>query len=275
MPASPATVALSTWTLDPLLAARYPDSPAAGPGGRKPHTGPLDILDLPAEVARRGYDRLEVPHFHLPHESAAQDKFAAAARGAGVALQTLLVDDGDPADPEHGGRDEAWAAGWIRTAGALGFERVRLTTGHQPYAPEAFARLTEAVERLVAVAEGVGVRPSVENWHRLLGSPEPVLALLDRLKGRLALCADFGNWAPSMRERLPEILPRAETIHAKAEFAPDGTLDEPLLRVQVAQAVAAGFDGPYVLVAGGPHDVWDGAARTRDLIRQTVATATS
>lgn len=260
-------VALSTWTLDPIFSARYPDSPEAPARGREAHTGDLEIFDVPREARARGFDRLEVPHFHLPADEEGQARFAKAAREAGVLLQTLLIDDGDLAHPGFSARDEAWASGWIDAAGRMGFERVRIIAGKQERTPATFSRSLEAIGRLVGQSNALGVRASTENWHALLSTPESVLSYLGHTSG-LGLCADFGNWSSEVEETgLPLILPIAETIHAKAEFSADGEIDETRFRRQVLAAQGAGFHGPYVLVAGGPGDPWDGAARTRDLLQ--------
>lgn len=260
-------VALSTWTLDPLLAARYPDSPAEPQSGREPHTGDLEILDLPRVARERGFDRLEVPHFHLPSGEEEQERFAQATRDAGVILQTLLIDDGDLAHPEDSARDEAWISDWIAVAGHLGFERVRIIAGKQERSSETFSRSLEAMTRLAEQAQRLGLRASTENWHGLLATPEAVLSYLGRLDRKVGLCVDFGNWPPEIEEiGLPLILPLAETIHAKVEVFESGELDEARFCRQVEEAERVAFVGPYVLVADGPGDRWAYAERLRTLV---------
>lgn len=260
-------VALSTWTLDPILAVRYPDSPQAPQQGRTAHSGTLEIFDVPREARARGFTALEVPHFHLPHEPEEQLRFAEAVRAAGADLQTLLIDDGDLSHLEHSARDEGWIRERIEAAGRMGFARIRIIAGKQERTPATFTRSLEAMHRLADVAESVHVRPSTENWFDLLGTPESVLSYLGHLNGRLGLCADFGNWPPEVEaEGLPLILPITETIHAKAEFGADGTIDRERLLRQAGAAQKSGFHGAYVVVAGGPGDPWDGAIATRDLL---------
>lgn len=262
------TVALSTWTLDPLLAARYPSSPEANGGERATHTGDLEIFDVPRAAREHGFDRLETPHFHLPGGRAEQERFGTAAREAGVVLQTLLVDDGDVSHPEHSARDEAWIAGWIETAARIGFERVRIIAGQQEKTPETFARSLEAMKRLADRAHGHGLRASTENWYALLNSPEAVLSYLGRMEGRLGLCVDFGNWPADVEgPGLPLILPLAETTHAKAEIAPGGWLDEDRFRRQIGEATRVGFFGPHTIVADGPGDRWEHAVRLREILQ--------
>ncbi len=262
-------VALSTWTLDPLLAAQYPDSPAEPCQGRVTHKGGLEILDLPRVARGRGFDRLEVTHFHLPIGEEDQARFAHEAREAGVVLQTLLIDDGDLAHPEHSARDEAWIAAWIEAAGRMGFERVRIIAGKQERSPETFSRSLEAMGRLADQAQALGIRASTENWHALLATPETVLSYLGRLDRKVGLCVDFGNWPPEVADTgLPLVLPLAETIHAKVEISSGGEMDEDRFRHQVGEAESAGFQGPYVLVAEGPGEPWTYTARMRDLLNE-------
>lgn len=262
-------VALSTWTLDPLLASRYPDTPADPRQGRASHSGTLEIFDVPQAAKDHGIDRLEVPHFHLPSDEAEQERFAANAREAGVVLQTLLIDDGDLSHPEHSARDEAWVSGWITAAARLGFARVRIIAGKQERTPETFARSLEAMARLADQAQRLGVRASTENWHLLLATPEAVLSYLGRLDRKVGLCVDFGNWAPEIEEAgLPLILPLAETVHAKVEISSAGELDEDRFRRQAREAGGVGFTGPYVLVADGPGDRWQHIVRLRELLNE-------
>src|SRR5262245_17949212 len=75
--------AISTWTLHGQL------------------QGQLDLLELPAQIARRGISALEICHFHLP--STTPDYLAAlrdACQTAGVETYSILIDTGDIAAPD-------------------------------------------------------------------------------------------------------------------------------------------------------------------------------
>ena len=66
--------AVSTWSLHRTL-GRFVAADSAAHGGRlfdfqSPAEG-LDLLDLPAELRRHGYDIVQICHFHLPSRSPA------------------------------------------------------------------------------------------------------------------------------------------------------------------------------------------------------------
>jgi sugar phosphate isomerase/epimerase len=254
-------LAVSTWALHRALGVSHPDSPATGPRPEECHAEPaLSLLELPQRLATEGYSAMELCHFHLPSRDPGYfEEFRASLASSGVTLLSLLIDDGDPADPTHGERDTEWIAGWVRLAGALGAQRARVIAGKAPHTPEGMDRSAAALARLAQVGEETGVRVTTENWYGLLSEPETVLELLDRLEGRVGLCADFGNWeGPSKYDALAGILPRAETVHAKANFVSRGLIDTVDYGVCLSVAETAGFKGPYVLVSGGAgEDVWD------------------
>ncbi len=261
-------IAVSSWALHRTIGVSYPDSPAEGPKGEVRHGGlPLCLLDLPAELAGNGYNAMQLCHFHLPSRSASYvSDFKTALSDSGVALHALLIDEGDITHPVHGERDFSWIAGWLETAEALGAQHARVIAGKQAASPETLALSAERIRKL---ADGTSVRIETENWFGLTDGPDAVLELLDRLEGRLGLCADFGNWPrPRKYEDLPKIMPRAETCHAKLEFTAPGVLDEPDAAACLGFAASARFSGSFILVNGGPGESeWDALATQRDAIR--------
>lgn len=263
-------IAVSSWALHRVLGVTYPDSPAYGPQPKVAHApGELPLLALPAELRRLGYDRLELCHFHLPaREEAYLNDLRAALAHAGVTLQTLLIDEGDPSDPVTGGRDADWIARWIDTAAEVGAQSVRVIAGKQPWGDETLETSARHLARLARHANKLGVRARIENWFDLLDSPERVNRLLDRLTGEVGLCLDFGNWRGADKyERLARIAQRAETCHAKAEFLDAGTLLETDFGRCLDVMEAAGYAGPYVIVSGGKGECdWDGIRLQRDFI---------
>ncbi|RYG33559.1 sugar phosphate isomerase/epimerase [bacterium] len=225
------------------------------------------LLQQPAEsrwssffdgLAERDIHRAEVCHFHLPEDTAL---FSEAAAKSGVTLQTLLIDDGDLTNEGATAEWEKWIAEKLRIAEALGFERARVIGG-KTVAPNAVPMAAEALLRLAA---GTKVRIITENWFGVLDTPEAVNEILDLTEGEIGLCADFGNWPASRKyEDLPKILARAETAHAKADFDGNGELEEESFRRLVGLAKDAGFEGPYVFVAGG----WKGIEQSAAVIRE-------
>src|SRR5258706_13604762 len=92
------TIAISSWSVHRALGIMYPNAPgndvAADPEP-KWGAGTLSLVDLPAAIARRGIDHLQICHFHL----ASRDRdylgeVLAALKDAGVTLATLLIDNG-------------------------------------------------------------------------------------------------------------------------------------------------------------------------------------
>ncbi len=265
-------LALSTWSIHRALGLSFPDTPADGrSGGSEPTwgAGTLSLMEVPERIAALGIGRLEVCSFHLPRgDRGYLRELRGALDGAGVALQALLIDDGDLADPLHGDRDAAWIGAWIDVAAELGAERARVIGGKQPPDPAVLQRVTNALARLARRGDGQGVRVTTENWHATLANPDAVHAVLDRLDGAVGLLADFGNWSgPGKYDDLASILPRAENCHAKCAFADDMTMDADDYGRCLAVAEAAGYRGPFTLIYEGTNDdEWAGIAMERDFI---------
>jgi sugar phosphate isomerase/epimerase len=216
-----------------------------------PHGG-LALLDLPAELRSHGYETLQLVHFHLPsRERSYLEELRVALDEAGVALDALLVDDGDLTsdDPD---RDEAWIGGWLDVAAALGARRARVAAGRAVPTPET---LRASATRLRRLAEAhPDVRLVTENWWGMLPDAGAVLALLEETGDAVGLLIDLGNWsAPAKYAELARIAPLAETCHAKCRFT-DGGPDHEDYRRSLAILQQAGFDGPLALIYDGPDD---------------------
>lgn len=269
------TLAVSSWSLHDTLGPIYPGLALTdGPRPAEPRYGAsgVALLDLPAALAAHGLHQLEVCHFHFPRTDAAYlGELRARLAAAGVALTTLLVDEGDitAADPEVRAREIAGIAAWIDVAAAAGARRVRVAAGEaDPADPGAVARSVAGLAALREHGQSRGVAVITENWRRLGDDPASLLAILDGLDGRVGLCADFGNIPAAARaETLRRLLPSAETIHAKADYLPGGALDAADFTRHLASARAAGFGGEYVLIFSNGGDEWAGLARLADEIR--------
>jgi len=249
-------LSVSSWSLhralgNPAFYGPEQDQIPLGSHGR----GRITLLELPAEAAALGISTLEICHFHLPsREPAYLAELRAALDAAGVQLFSLLVDAGDVTDPVYGQRDLAWMRGWVPVAAALGAERMRVIAGKAEPLDEAVALSAVSLEALAREANASGVRLMTENWFRLLGRPEIVHTLFDRLDGQVGLCLDFGNWSgPTKYDDLAQIAPLAESCHAKAHFGA-GAPDAADYRRCLDITRAAGFRGPYTLIYDGPSD---------------------
>ncbi|HEX9996928.1 MAG TPA: TIM barrel protein [Abditibacterium sp.] len=225
----------------------------------------ISLLELPAELAKRGFDCLQICQFHLPTRDAAYlDELRASIESSGLQLHALLADDGDLTHPENGARDENWIADWLPIAAKLGAKNVRVIAG-KTKGEDALQRSAAALKRLAAQGESQGVSIITENWFDLLDSPAAVHELLGQTEGKIGFLLDFGNWnGEDKHEKLAQIAPLANSCHAKAEFLESGALDEADYARSLRLPYSPEFRGPFVLVNGGLN----GIGKLRDFIGQ-------
>ncbi|MCB0123994.1 MAG: hypothetical protein KDE58_17185, partial [Caldilineaceae bacterium] len=120
---------------------------------------------------------------------------------------------------------------------------------------------------LADYAAARNVRLLTENWQTLLATPEAVFAVLDGLD-HVGLLADLGNWSGSSKyDDLAQILPRAESCHAKAHFDATASGNHAIATAMDREDYtrcleicrSADFQGPYSLIYDGPNaDEWAG-----------------
>jgi sugar phosphate isomerase/epimerase len=223
---------------------------------RPADNGALALLDLPGELAARGYDVVQLCHFHLPSRDPAYlAELRASLADAHITLDALLVDSGDLVHPTDADEHEAWIAGWLEDAGTLGALRGRVIAGQSDPTPDL---LGQSASRLRRLAAGSPVRVVTENWMALLPDAASVHELMDAASGEVGLLVDLANWTgPDRDTQLASIGGLAETSHAKCVVKPDGTLDTDDFRRALNAVTAAGFTGPLCLVYDGPDpDEW-------------------
>jgi hypothetical protein len=247
-------LAVSTWSLHRTLGRLPGYGPEAN--GAVPQRAPapqaLPLLELPARLAAFGIHQVEICHFHLSsREPTYLYQLRSALEKANVTLWQLLIDAGDITHPEAAERDITWIEGWIDVAATLGATRARVSGGK--------AEPSRATLR--------DVRLMTENWQNLLSKPEYVFTVLDGLD-HIGLLADFGNWSgPTKYDDLAQILPRAESTHAKAYFTGPGVMDQKdyVRCLELCQAI--NFGGPYSLIYDGPdNDEWAGLQLERAVV---------
>jgi sugar phosphate isomerase/epimerase len=265
-------IAVSTWSVHHLLGYSFANGPSGVAPFRKEATwgdGIFDILQLPAELAKRGYFRCEICHFHIGSLDRVElEKIARAFAVAGVAVQTLLIDDGDITNPEMCERDMAWMLSWIEAAAVLGAENVRVIAGKATPSSAALALSVSGLRKMVALGSRVGVKVATENWHDLLATPVEVHHVLDCVEG-LGFMADTGNWSGSTKyDDLASIFSRADLCHAKAGFAGRLQMDEQDFSNCLAAAQRGKYSGPMTLIFHDEGDEWLGLDAERQFVRQ-------
>jgi Xylose isomerase-like TIM barrel len=265
---TPLRPSVSTWALHELIGTVAPGRPGDPQARLMParESSSLDLLHVPRELARRGIHTMELCHFHIPDTSACYlEEWTAAREEAGIALWSLLIDDGDINHPELGDRDRDWVVGWIDRASQLGAQCVRVIGGKQPLTDESLARSIAQLKILAMEAYVRGVHVMVENWFPTLSTPEAIHTLMEATGGSVGLTFDFGNWGgPDKYANLTQIARYAEGCHAKWDSNDDFTRCLEITR-------AAGFSGPYTLVYGEPGAVWESLERQKALVSPYVA----
>ena len=264
------TRAVSSWSLHRTL-GRFvaSDSTVHGTPMFDPPASPsgLALLELPAELQRRGYDTLQVCHFHLPSRSPSYlEEFRAALGESEIALDALLVDHGDLTDRDDADLHEAWIDGWLEVAAALGARRARVSAGRSAPSVET---LRESARRLIRLASAhPEVRVVTENWMEMMPDADTTLALLEETGDAVGLLIDLGNWrGPDKYRDLSRIAPFAETCHAKCHFT-GADADSEDFRVSLQVLHEAGYDGPLALIYdGNDDDEWAMLDIEYDLVR--------
>lgn len=246
------TIAVSTWSLKRTLRS-------------------TELLDIPAELQRRGFSSVQLCHFHLPSRDAGYlDDLRSALTAAEIGLDSILIDDGDLTDPAVADDQQAWIAGWLDTAVTLGADKARVIAGKSSPTPE---RLAASSRRLVQLAQDhPGVRVVTENWFDLMSTAADVRAVLEPTDGQVGLLIDLGNWTGETKyDELAAVAGLAETCHAKAHSLPgnDGGLDVADYRRSLQVLRDVDYAGPLALVYDGPDDdEWAGLDQEQDVVGQ-------
>jgi len=259
-------VGVSSWALHqelgqpPFFGAEAGDSfPEFTPTSAK-----LSLLEIPAELARQGFEAMQICHFHLPSRD---ENYLAelknAIQSAGISLHAFLIDEGDITHPEQGERDADWIADWIPVAAALGAQHIRVIAG-KTNRPDGIEHSAQVLKSLAVKAAEYELALLIENWFALLATPAAVRELLERSDGQVKLQLDFSNWnGPTKYEDLEAIAPFATCCHAQARFLDATYIDEDDYNRCLNLPYPAGFNGPFILVNGG----LEGIGLLRDAIK--------
>ncbi len=226
----------------------------------------IDLLDVPAKAASRGFHSFDLSVYHLPSiERGYLADVRAAFEDAGVELFQLLIDTGDvdSADPDARAAGVTHIKRWMEIAVDLGARGVRYVPGDGEPTPTTICASGEAFRELFDFAVDLGLKPATENYRHFNMKAGDLLGVLEQAERDYGVIADFGNArGPDKYETLEAIMPRATSIHAWAEVDENGDLISEDFQRCLTIARDNGFDGPIMLQSGYPVDVFQ---RTREV----------
>lgn len=271
----PTYLSLSTWSLHRLLGPLRWTGWNAETCEHETHIEDQpqthSLLELPAEAARRGYQAIEICHFHFPRtDDAYLAELRAAFLTAAVRFDTLLLDYGDltSADERRRDADAAFIRRWIDIAAQSGAQQVRVVAGDaQPTDDDAIAQAASTLTELAGYAATLGVRVITENFKALTSTAYSCLKLLAQAGDAVGMITDFGNFTGAAKyDEIAAIAPRSVSVHAKAAYDGAGLPDVPEFVHCLDAAKAAKFAGAYVLIYDGPGDMWEGLERIKRIV---------
>jgi sugar phosphate isomerase/epimerase len=232
----------------------------------------LTLLELPAAAAKRGYQALEVCHFHFPAtDEPYLQQLREAFANAGISFDTLLLDYGDLTTEDEIRREADYELlqRWVGIAAKAGAKQVRIIGGEaQPTDEAAIRRSAAALSKLADYAAGHGVRIITENFKALTSTAASCLSLLAQAGEQVRMITDFGNFKlPGKYEEFAATLPYSVSVHAKAQYDEQGFADEAEYIRCLDTVRAAGYNGAIVLIYDGPGDMWEGLERIRAIVQ--------
>jgi len=274
-------LSVSTWSLHRALGPMYHPS-KSDPDRLIPHAempAEISLLDVPARISSMDIRTLEICHFHFPRLDAGYyADLRSALEEADVSLFSILIDAGDITRPDSAQReaDMAWIRSWLEIAGACGAAHARVIAGDTAITSnggdlrdhETIRLSAQNLRALAEVGRDCGVRVITENFRALTTQPAPLLAILELCEDEVGLCADFGNYKGSGKyDDLAAILPRADSVHAKAYYPEPGKIDQRDFRHCLDLSRTAGFDGPYSLIFDDVGIEWDNLVELREAVK--------
>ena len=241
------------------------------------HPEQMTLPEFIIRLGEAGYEALELSYAQFQESTPEYlEKLRTVAERSGVRLASLLIDDGDlsNSDPHRRRVEAAWFSKWIGIASAAGFERIRFSAGSSDAGDaEAIQRAADGFLMLAEDAKSKGVRVMTENLGPLLSDAKSCLSLLERCDGKIGFTADYGNFKTDKYRQLAEVMPYAETVHAKADVTDNGTLDVEDFRRCVEITADSGFQGPLSLTYLEDGDMWERLAEMRNTADEVLAPA--
>jgi sugar phosphate isomerase/epimerase len=234
------------------------------------------LLELPALAAARGYQAVEVGHFHFPStdpEYLAQ--LGQAFVDAGVSFDTLLLDYGDltDTDTDRQAADVAYMRRWIDITAQAGAKQIRIVAGEAlPTDEDALRQSAAALAGLAEYAVTLNVHVITENFKSLTSTAESALKLLQFAGPEVGFITDLGNYKSARKvDEIGETASLSVSVHVKPDYNAEGIPNEATLKQYMEQVQQSGFDGACVLIYDGPGDMWAGLARVQSLIQPYIA----
>jgi sugar phosphate isomerase/epimerase len=238
----------------------------------------ITLLDLPAEAAARGYQAIEVCHFHFPStEPAYLEQLRSSFDAAGIKFDTLLLDYGDltTTDATRKSADLSLIRHWIDTASLSGAKQIRVIAGEaSPTDEEALQASAASLDELAHYAASKGVHVITENFKALTSTAGSSLKLLAQAGEHVGFITDFGNYHGEGKiAEIGETAPLSVSVHVKSTYDQAGFPDEPELITYLNQVQEVGYEGAYVLIYDGPGDMWEGLNRVKTIVEPYILTA--
>lgn len=271
----------SSWSLHRTLGQsmyQWPDLQGA-PVLQGSGQGELTLLQLPAQLAARGIGMLELCHFHFARlDDGYLNELRQALDDNAIELFSILIDAGDITHPDAARRAEevTWIRAWMEIAARCGARCVRVIAGDaEPMTNgawhdcESVQLSAEHLRALAGFGRELGIDVLTENFRALGNNACALNAVLDLCAGAVGLCADFGNFkGPDKYDDLAAILPRATSVHAKADFSEQMQMNREDFTRCLGLAKDANFTGPYSLIFASPGDEWQGLEQTRQVVAE-------
>ncbi|CAM4399253.1 hypothetical protein FHS16_001872 [Paenibacillus endophyticus] len=236
----------------------------------------ITLLDLPLEASMRGYQAVEICHFHFPSiQTSYLLRLKHAFLDSGISFDTLLLDYGDLSSDDRikAKADFRYICEWIEIASIAGAKQIRIIAGEALATDKAaMQRVARCLMELDEYAAMLETKVVLENFKTLTSSGDSCLRLLGQTNFQLPFITDFGNFSGKNKYKdLTMTVPFSVSIHAKPQYDENGQLDENDFMQCMEIARSAGYDGSYVLIHEGSGDAWMALEKVKHLVMPFLA----
>lgn len=262
---------------------------------------PVPILDCISRAAEMGFDGVEILHVHMEKDAEAQGRQVNAqllaeikqkAFSLGIPLMGFSTHQGFVSpDAEVRKKNVEHTAKCLQLAHDLGIPTIRVNTGRwgtiksfddlmankgrEPVPEgrtldEGFAWVNESFEKLVPVAEKLGVVMGLENHWGLGREATGVLRVIDSVKSPwLKATLDTGNFLEDAYSQMKALAPRTVLVQAKTYYGGGEwyTLDTDHAKV-AGILREAGYKGWISLEMEGKEDPATAVPKSLELLRK-------